>query len=72
MALTERTNLKDVISIYYCGHDWSIVNSFEVETFDLADIKWCKADTALLIWDTPLENKILVYSAMTGEVLARH
>jgi hypothetical protein len=72
MALAERRELKDWISIYYSGHEWNLINSFEVETFDLADLKWCKADSCILVWDTPLENKILAYSAMTGEVLMRY
>jgi hypothetical protein len=72
MALAERRDLKDWVSIYYAGNDWKLVNTFEVETFDLHDLMWTREDTAILVWDTPLESKILIYSAMTGEVLARH
>jgi hypothetical protein len=72
MALAERRELKDWVSIYYTGNDWKLVNTFEVETFDLNDLIWTKADSAILVWDTPLENKIVVYSAMTGEPLAKH
>lgn len=66
MALSERRDLKDWVSIYYTASDWKLVNTFEVNTFDLADIKWCKKDSAILVWDTPLENKLFVYSALTG------
>eukprot|EP00347_Sterkiella_histriomuscorum_P020793 403336439 len=72
MALAERRETKDWISIYYAGADWKLVNTFEVETFDLVDIMWCKEDTALVVYDTPLEAKVLVYSALTGDILARH
>lgn len=72
MALAERRESKDWISIYYTGGEWKLVNAFEVDTFDLVDIMWTKEDTALLVYDTPLEAKVLVYSAMTGEVTARH
>lgn len=66
MAISERRDLKDWVSIYYTASDWKLVNTFEVNTFDLADIKWCKKDSAILVWDTPLENKLFVYSALTG------
>ena len=38
MAFAERRDLKDWVSIYYTGNDWKLVNTFEVETFDLADL----------------------------------
>lgn len=49
-----------------------MVNTFEVDTFDLNDLRWCRQDSAILVWDTPLENSILLYSAMTGELLQKH
>lgn len=49
-----------------------MVNTFELETFDLNDLKWCRQDSAILVWDTPLENSIFLYSAMTGEILQKH
>jgi hypothetical protein len=72
MAIAERREAKDFVSIYYTGEDWKLVNTFEVDTFDLADIMWCKEDTSILVYDSPLEAKILVYSAMTGECLIRN
>jgi WD40 repeat protein len=57
MALAERRELKDWVSIYYTGGDWKLVNTFEVDTFDLNDLTWTKADSAILVWDTPLESK---------------
>lgn len=71
-CLSERRDLKDWVSIYYAGQDWKMVNTFETETFDLADIKWIKEDTAICVIDSPVENRVLIYSAMTGEPLAKH
>ena len=72
MALAERRENKDWVSIYYSGNEWKLVNCFEVDSFDLADIMWIKEDTAILVYDTPLEAKISIYSAMTGEAVAKH
>ncbi|CDW74000.1 wd-repeat protein [Stylonychia lemnae] len=72
MALAERRDAKDWISIYYTGNDWKLVNTFEVDTFDLTDLMWAKEDTSILVYDTPLESKLIIYSAMTGEVVAKH
>ena len=72
MALAERREAKDWVSIYYTGNDWKLINAFEVDTFDLADIMWTKEDTAILVYDTPLEAKVLIYSVMTGEIVAKH
>ena len=72
MALAERREMKDWVSIYYTAYDWKLVNTFEVETLDMNDLQWCKLDSAILVWDTPLENKLIIYSALTGEPLAKH
>lgn len=72
MALAERRENKDWVSIYYANNEWKLVNTFEVDTFDMVDLMWIKEDTSILVYDTPLEAKILVYSAMTGEALAKH
>ena len=38
MAFAERRDFKDWVSIYYTGNDWKLINTFEVDTFDLADL----------------------------------
>lgn len=70
MALAERNECKDYIGIYYCG-DWKLMNHFQVETTDLADLTWAKDDTAIIVWDNPIECRLLVYSATQG-LLAQH
>lgn len=72
MALAERREGKDWISIYYTGNDWKLINTFEVETLDLQDIMWVKEDTSILVYDSYLEAKIFIYSAMTGTPIAKH
>jgi len=65
MALAERNQCKDYVGIYYCG-DWKLMNHFQVETTDLADLMWSKDNTAVIVWDNPVECRILVYSATQG------
>lgn len=47
------------------------MNHFQVETTDLADLVWAKDDTAIIVWDNPIECRLLVYSATQG-LLAQH
>lgn len=68
MALAERRECKDYVSIYYCG-DWQLMNHFQVDTQDMVDLTWAKDDTMIIVWDTPLENKLLIYSATQGLML---
>ena len=49
MALAERRDGKDWVSIYYTGADWKLITTFEVDTFDLQEIMWVKEDTAILV-----------------------
>jgi len=71
-ALAERKDGKDNIGIYYAGNEWKMINQIECDTFDLQDIKWINGDSAILVYDTALESKILVYSAATNDVLVRY
>lgn len=74
MAMVERRDSKDWISIYYAGLDFKLTNSFEVgtETFDAQDCKWTMGNTAILIQDNSIESKYVLYSAMTGRPIAVH
>ena len=67
MALGERQNGKDFIGIYFSG-DFSLVSHFQVATFDMVDLLWTKDATSLIVIDTPLEVKFLVYSP-TGNLI---
>jgi hypothetical protein len=70
MALAERNNGKDFIGIYFTG-DFSLVSHFQVGTFDLSDLLWTKDSTSLIVVDTPLEVKFLIYSP-TGNLITTH
>jgi len=70
LALVERSESIDYIGIYFVA-DWTLVNHFKVETFDLCDILWTQDDTAIIVWDTSLVYQLLIYSP-TGTLMARH
>ncbi len=58
MALAERRDGKDYVGIYYCG-DWTLMQHFQVETFDLVDIAWSKDNTSIVVWDSCVEVRPL-------------
>ncbi len=70
MALAERKDSKDHIGIYYTG-DWSLVAHFPVDTYDLQDMFWSNDNTAIVISDSILECKLLIYSP-TGSLITAH
>lgn len=70
MALAERRNCKDCISIFACS-SWQLVKHFEVETNDLADLAWSPDGRVLCVWDSLLRYELLVYS-MDGRCLSRY
>lgn len=49
-----------------------MINSFDVDTLDLQDLKFIMSDTAVLTWDIPTESRILIYSIATGDLLTRY
>lgn len=65
MALAERREAKDFVGVYFCGN-WKLINHFQTDTFDLADIKWSPDDSVILVWDTILEYKLIMYCPATG------
>ncbi|KAL0445923.1 UNVERIFIED_CONTAM: WD repeat-containing protein WRAP73, partial [Sesamum latifolium] len=44
---------------------------FAVDTLDLSDIQWSPDDSAIVIWDSPLEYKVLIYSP-DGRCLSKY
>ncbi|KAH9647902.1 wd repeat-containing protein WRAP73 [Citrus sinensis] len=60
-AICTRRDCKDYINLLSC-HTWEIMGVFAVDTLDLADIEWSPDDSAIVIWDSPLEYKVLIYS----------
>ncbi|KHN00984.1 WD repeat-containing protein WRAP73 [Glycine soja] len=60
-AICTRRDCKDYINLLSC-HTWEIMGNFAVDTLDLADIEWSPDDSAIVIWDSPLDYKVLIYS----------
>lgn len=56
-AICTRRDCKDYINLLSC-HTWEIMGVFAVDTIDLADIEWSPDDSAIVIWDSPLEYKV--------------
>jgi hypothetical protein len=76
MCLAEKKEreCKDQISIYYAGGEFKLTNCFDVsnDIFDMADCKWALKNTAILVQDSCLESKFVIYSATSGRALAVH
>ncbi|XP_060787460.1 WD repeat-containing protein WRAP73 isoform X3 [Neoarius graeffei] len=70
MALAERRDCKDYISIFVCD-DWHLLRHFETETQDLAGVEWSPNGCVLAAWDSCLEYKMLLYS-LDGRLLSTY
>ena len=70
MALAERRDCKDFISIFDCSQ-WQLVINFKVDTNDLAGLSWSPDSKVLCIWDSVLDYKVFLYS-MDGRSLATY
>ncbi|KAM7139263.1 WD repeat-containing protein WRAP73 [Macrochelys suwanniensis] len=70
MALAERRDCKDFISLFVCS-DWQLLRHFDTETQDLSGIEWAPNGCVLAVWDTCLEYKILLYS-LDGRLLSTY
>ncbi|XP_022969756.1 WD repeat-containing protein WRAP73 isoform X1 [Cucurbita maxima] len=60
-AVCTRKDCKDYVNLISC-HTWEIMGVFAVDTLDLADIEWSPDDSSIVVWDSPLEYKVLIYS----------
>ncbi|XP_074883230.1 WD repeat-containing protein WRAP73 isoform X3 [Buteo buteo] len=70
MAVAERRDCKDFISIFVCS-DWQLLRHFDTETQDLFGIEWAPNGCVLAVWDTCLEYKVLLYS-LDGRLLSTY
>ncbi|KAH6790477.1 Transducin/WD40 repeat-like superfamily protein [Perilla frutescens var. frutescens] len=69
-AICTRRDCKDYVNLLSC-HTWEIMGVFAVDTLDLADIQWSHDDSAIVIWDSILEYKVLIYSP-DGRCLSKY
>ncbi|NXR86633.1 WRP73 protein, partial [Hypocryptadius cinnamomeus] len=70
MAVAERRDCKDFISIFVC-RNWQLLRHFDTETQDLFGIEWAPNGCVLAAWDTCLEYKVLLYS-LDGRLLSSY
>ena len=71
--LKKSVDAKNIIEIYFAGHDWKIMNAFDVpELWDPVDCKWVSNNTAIMVQDNPIESCFTIYNAMTGQVIQKH
>lgn len=61
MAVAERRNCKDFISVFSCD-SWDMLKHFETDTKDLADFAFSPNGCMIAVWDTKLEYKVVIYS----------
>ncbi|XP_064611407.1 WD repeat-containing protein WRAP73-like isoform X1 [Liolophura sinensis] len=70
MALAERRDCKDYVSVFACS-TWELVKHFETATEDLAGLEWSPDGRVLAVWESLLQYKILIYS-VDGRCLATY
>eukprot|EP01135_Chromosphaera_perkinsii_P004228 Nk52_evm17s272 gene=Nk52_evmTU17s272 len=76
LALPERADCKDTISVYSvldqsASSSWTMVSRFKTATRDLQDISWSPDGTVICVWDSLLDYKVLLYS-IDGRCLASY
>ncbi|EPS70438.1 hypothetical protein M569_04319 [Genlisea aurea] len=69
-AVCTRHDCKDYVNLLSC-QTWEVMGVFAVDTLDLCDIQWSPDDSAIVIWDSPLEYKVLIYSP-DGRCLSKY
>lgn len=70
-AICTRRDCKDYINLLSCN-SWEIMGVFAVDTLDLADVGWSPDDSAVVIWDSPLEYKVMKLFLFIAFVLCRN
>lgn len=70
MALAERRDCKDYISVFECS-SWQLCKHFPVATDDLVGLKWSPDGQVLCIWESMLNYKVMIYS-LDGRCLASY
>ncbi|XP_074583847.1 uncharacterized protein LOC141839894 isoform X2 [Curcuma longa] len=60
-AVCTRRDCKDYINLLSC-QTWEIMGTYAVDTIDLSGAEWSPDDSTIVIWDSLLEYKVLIYS----------
>lgn len=61
MALLERRNYKDFVSVFACD-SWEMLKHFATDTKDSSDLSFSPNSCMIAIWDSKLEYKVVIYS----------
>ena len=62
MAVAQRNSeAKDAIRVYDVGKPWNCLTTFNPDTFDLEDLRFSGDGQSLIVWDSNLKCKILIY-----------
>ena len=62
MAVAQRNSeAKDAIGVYDVGKPWNCLTTFNPDTFDLEDLRFSGDGQSLIVWDSNLKCKILIY-----------
>ncbi|XP_047495985.1 WD repeat-containing protein WRAP73-like [Penaeus chinensis] len=70
LAVAERQDCKDYLSVLETK-SWQLVKHFELATRDIAGLQWANDSSVLVVWESPLEYKVLIYS-LSGQCLANY
>jgi hypothetical protein len=68
MALLEKHDCKDTIGIYFCG-DWKLVNSIQIDSFDIVEMKWDLNDSHIIAWENPINYRFYAICPFKGVIL---
>lgn len=65
MALLEKHDCKDYLTVYFTK-DWKVVNTYFLELFDSAEVRWSPNDSVITVWDNCVNYRLLAYCHITG------
>lgn len=68
MALLEKHDCKDTIGIYFCG-DWKLVNSIQMDSFDIVEMKWALDDSHIVAWENIINYRFYAICPFKGVLL---
>ena len=69
MALIEKNEEtgRDIVGLYdTTGNNWECLHHLNVDMFDIENMTFSGEGTHLIIWDSPLKCKLLVYQIIFG------
>lgn len=61
MAVLERAGCKDYVAVYDAS-TFALAARFPTTTADAADLAWSPDGTAIAVWDSPLEHRVMLHA----------